>query len=63
MLAKQLKMKRKNKKEDFLDMFLGTLGVILLGHLSTGKGLEWSKIPRWGVIRVDEGAIRASQDF
>ena len=38
-------------------MFLGTLGVILLGHLSTGKGLEWSKIPRWGVIRVGEGAI------
>ena len=36
-LAKQLKMKQKNKKSDF-SMLLGTLGASLLGNLLTGKG-------------------------
>ena len=47
---KQLKMKRKNKKEDFL--ILGTLGAILLGNLLTGKR----------TIRAGEGTIRAGED-
>ena len=48
--VKQLKMKRKNKKEDFL--ILGTLGAILLGNLLTGKR----------TIRAGEGTIRAGED-
>ena len=35
---KQVKMKQKNKKEDFYyGMLLGTLGASLLGNLLTGK--------------------------
>ena len=62
MLAKQLKMKQKNKKVDFLNILLYTLGATLLGNLSTGKGVK-VKIPRPGVRRAGEGMIRAGQDF
>ena len=31
-------MKQRNKKEDFLSMLLGTLGVSLLGNILEGKG-------------------------
>ena len=34
----QFKMKQRNKKEDFLSMLLGTLGVSLLGNILEGKG-------------------------
>ena len=52
-LAKQLKMKQKEKKGKFLSMLLGTLGASLLGNLLAGKGK----------IRASEGTIRAGQDF
>ena len=52
-LAKQLKMKQKEKKGKFLSMLLGTLGASLLGNLLAGKGK----------IRAGEGTIRAGQDF
>ena len=39
MLVKQLKMKQKNDKEDFLAFLaFGTLGASLLGNLLAGKG-------------------------
>ena len=38
-LLKQLKMKQKNKKEDFYYGLLGTLGYILLGNMLAGKGI------------------------
>ena len=44
-------------------MVLGILGASLLGNLSTDKAVKWSKIPRQGVMRADEGRIRAGQDF
>ena len=53
MLAKQLKMKQKNKKGGFLNLLLGTLSASLLGNLSELKG----------VIRAGEGIIRAGQDL
>ena len=34
---KQFKMKLKNKKKEFLSMFLGTLGASLLGNILTGE--------------------------
>ena len=53
MLAKQLKMKQKNKKGWFLRILLDLLGVSLLENLLTSKG----------VIRAGERMIRAGQDF
>ena len=51
MSVKQLKMKQKNKKVDFLAcMLLGTLGATLLGNLLTGKR----------IMTVGEGAIATS---
>ena len=44
-------------------MVLGILDVSLLGNLSTDKGVKWSKIPRQGVMRANEGRIRTGQDF
>ena len=41
------------KNEGFLGMLLGTLGASLLGNLSTGKA----------TIRVNEGTIRAGENF
>ena len=43
--------KQNNKKAEFFSMLLGTLGVSILGNLSTGKG----------VIRAGEGAITANK--
>ena len=34
-----------------------------LGNLLTNKGVKRSKIAEQGVIREDEGTIRAGQDF
>ena len=51
MLAKQLKMKQNNKKENFSVCYQGTLGASLLGNLLTGKG----------VMRAGERAIVTSQ--
>ena len=44
----QLKMKQKNKKEDFLQRLLGTSVASKLGSALTGRG----------VIRAGEGIIR-----
>ena len=41
------------KNEEFLVMLLGTLGASLLGNLSTGKA----------TIRVNEGTVRAGENF
>ena len=46
-------MKQKNKKCGFLAMILGTLAASLLGSALIGRG----------VIRADEGVIRADQNF
>ena len=50
--VKQLKKKQKNKKCGFLMILLGTLGVSLVENMLADKG----------VIRADEGTIRAGQD-
>ena len=50
---KTIEMKQKNKKEDFSECYLGTLGASLIGNLLTGKG----------IIRASEGTFRAGQDF
>ena len=50
MLVKQLKMKLKNKKVDFL---LGTLGASLLWNMLAGKG----------VIRASKETTGAGQNF
>ena len=44
---------KKEQKNGFISMLLGTLGGSLLGNLLAGKG----------TIRADEGTIRAGQDF
>ena len=36
-LVKQLKMKQKNKEEDFFSMLLGTLATSILGNELAGK--------------------------
>ena len=59
MLAKQLKLKQ-NKKGGILGMVLGTLDVILLGNLLTGKATIRAGE---GTIRVGEKTIRAAQVF
>ena len=60
---KPKKKKKKNfKKEGFLSMLLGTLGVSLSGNISTAKAKK-AKTTGWGVIRPGEQTIRASQDF
>ena len=51
MLAKQLKMKQKKKKEGFVSMLLDKLGARLLGNLLTRKGR----------IIASEGTIRAGE--
>ena len=59
MLAKQLKLKQ-NKKGGILSMVLGTLDVILLGNLLTGKATMRADE---GTIRVGEKTITAAQVF
>ena len=53
MLAKQLKMKQKNKKNEFLGMLLRTLGANLLGNTFARKD----------VLKAGNRTIRASLDF
>ena len=50
-MAKQLKMKQKKQKEQFLSMLLGTFGTTLLRNLLAGKG----------TIRAGEGDIARGQ--
>ena len=50
-LVKYLKMKHKNKKEDFFQMLLGTLAASILGNALAGKG----------VIKAGEGVTRTDQ--
>ena len=52
-VTETIKNDAKEQKGVFLGMLLATLGATLLGNLLTGKG----------VIRVDEGTIRAGQNF
>ena len=58
MSVKQLKIKKKNKKNGFLGMLIGTSVASILGSLLAGK----AKITGRGVIRTVEGIIRADQD-
>ena len=60
MLAKQLKMKQRNKEGGFLSMLLGTLAASLIGNLLIGKGVIQAGR---GTIRAGDGTIRAGQDF
>ena len=50
---------KQNKKNEFFSM----LDTSLLGNLLTGKAVKRSKIPGQGVMRADEDAIKAGQDF
>ena len=50
------------EKSGFLSFVLGTLGASLLEHLATGKGGK-AEIPRYEVIRTDEGKIKAGQNL
>ena len=52
----------KQKKGRFPSTLLGILGASLVGYPLTGKGVKRSKMPGRGVIRADEGTIRAGQD-
>ena len=58
-----IKDEAKQQNGGFLSMVLGILDVSLLGNLSTDKGVKWSKIPRQGVMRANEGRIKTGQDF
>ena len=52
-ISEAIKNAIKEQKGGFLPMLLGTLAASLLGNALTGKG----------VIRVDEGVIRAGEKF
>ena len=56
-------MKKKNKMVDFSVCYQALLDASSLGNLLTNKGVKRSKIAGQGVIREDEGTIRAGQDF
>ena len=58
-----IKDEAKQQNGGFLSMVLGILDVSLLGNLSTDKVVKWSKIPRQGVMRANEGRIGTGQDF
>ena len=49
----------KEPNRGFLTMLLGMLRDSLLGNLLTVKGVKQPKIPGQGVMRADEGTIRA----
>ena len=59
-ISKTIKNDAKEQKGGFLSMFLGTLGVGLLGNLLTGKGTIRAGESR---IRAGEGTIKTCQDF
>ena len=51
-------MKQENKKEDFVDMLLGTLGASFLGNLLIGKGFVRAgsgNKKRKGIVRAGTG--------
>ena len=48
----------KEQKEGFLSMLLGTLCAILLGNLSTGKGIYRAGKGK-GIVRAGDGIVRA----
>ena len=52
-VSETIKNEAKEQKGGFLEIILGTLGASLLGNLLTGKGTS----------RVNEGTVRAAQDF
>ena len=58
MLAKQSKMKQKNKRVDCLAC---TLDATFLENMLAGKGAR-ATIADKGAINADEGTIRAGQD-
>ena len=52
-VSETIKNEAKEQKGGFLEILLGTLGASLLGNLLTGKDTS----------RVNEGTVRAAQDF
>ena len=48
----------KEQKRGFLSMLLGTLGVILLGNILAGKGINKK---RKGIVRAGEGAKKSTR--
>ena len=68
-VSETIKYESKEQKGRFFGMFLGTLGVSLLGNLLTGKGAittsqgREANMPGRGTNRAVESTIRAAQDF
>ena len=58
-----IKNKAIEQKGGFISILLDTLAATLLGNILTGKGVELTKRPGWGVMEARKGAFRAGQDF
>ena len=59
-VSKTNKNETKERKNGFLSMLLGTLGVSLLGNLlSGGKGSVASRAKGEGIMRAADGIVRA----
>ena len=52
-ISETIKNETKEQKSGFLSMLLGTLAASILGNVLAGQG----------VIRADEGTIRAGKNF
>ena len=50
------------QKDGFISILLDTLAATLLGNILTGKGVELTKRPGWGVMEARKGAFKAGQD-
>ena len=61
-VSKAIKTDTKDQKIRIISMLLGKLVATLIGNLLTGEKVE-VKIPRRGVVRPGEGAMRAGHDF
>ena len=57
-VSKTIQNERKEQKESFLSMLLGTLGASLLGNIVIGKGAIAASHER-GMNRAGEGIVRA----
>ena len=61
-VSKTIKNETKEQKGGFLSMLLGTLGASLLGNLLTGgKGSVASRAKGKGIMRADDGIVRAGE--
>ena len=58
-VSKAIKNETKEQRGGFLRLLLGTLGASLLGNLLTGKGNVVSRAKGKGIMRADDGIVRA----